>query len=414
MAGICGSISGIKIDLIIEGIKHRGNAIASWQGDGISLGCVYNKSLRKKGIVVDNESVLVYDGAFYNVDENEIIEQLSENISFIQNIDGDFALAFYDGKNLLLSTDMVGTKPLWINKNSFASEKKAITDAVAVEPATVMSNFRVISRFGFKKKAPTKTNYNTLKSLIIKAVEKRTADIKKAGVLFSGGIDSTLLALLLSERIRIKCYTAGFYGAPDIEWSQIVADEMGFKLKVIEMDDVETLVKNVVKTIGTTNLMKVGVAMPLYACCKQCREDVIFSGVGSEEIFAGYERHINALKHGFHAMQHEMWKGIETMWERDLQRDDLVASYFSKELRAPFVDRYVIDEAMQIHPSLKYSNGLKKYVLRRIAQEIGVPEKVCKRPKKAAQYGSYAHKMIVKLAKRQGFEAHAYLKSLAL
>ncbi|MCD6522726.1 MAG: asparagine synthetase B [Candidatus Diapherotrites archaeon] len=410
MAGICGSVSG-HIDSILDKIKHRGTKIDVENIGDAWFGCSHLTG--RKQIIKHKEKILVYDGAFYGIDETDVMDKLAEDPKSVGEIDGDFALAFYDGEHLILSTDIVGTKPLWVNNDSFASERKALKGAVPVKPGTILQDFKPSWRFGFEKGNPNKKDHTLLKDLIIRAVDKRTKDIKKAALLFSGGVDSTLLALLLSDRIKLTCYTAGFSGAPDITWAEKVAEEMGLKLNIVEMEATEGLVKNVVDTIDTTNVMKVGVAMPVYVCCRGCEENVMFSGVGSEEIFAGYERHIKALEEGWAGMQKEMWKGIETMWERDLQRDDLAASAFSIELRAPFVDRYVIEEAMKIHPSLKYNGKMKKVVLRKIAKELGVPEEVCKRPKKAAQYGSYSHKIIVKLAKRHGMKAHDYLRSLA-
>ena len=151
----------------------------------------------------------------------------------------------------------------------------------------------------------------------------------------------------------------------------------------------------------------------MYACCRECKEKTIFSGVGSEEIFAGYQRHVRSYDLGWKEMQEEMWKGIDSMWERDVERDTRTASHFSLNVKAPFTDEQVIRSAMQIHPSLKYGGkGLNKLVLRQVAQQLGVPETVCNRPKKAAQYGSLADREIRKLARKKGFRsAQGYLSS---
>jgi len=254
-----------------------------------------------------------------------------------------------------------------------------------------------------------------LKQVIVKSVDNMCASIDEAALLFSGGVDSTLLAVLLSERVKVKCYTAGFEGAQDLEWGQRVADELNLDLKIVILDGLESLLPEIIKVIQSDNIMKVGVSVPLYSCCKECKEGVVFSGVGSEEIFAGYQRHVKSYESGWQKMQEEMWKGIDAMWERDVERDTRTATHFGLQLRAPFTDKEVIQSAMQIHPSLKYNGGdLNKLVLREIARELGVPESVCNRPKKAAQYGSLADREIRKLAKKKGFRsAQDYLSSLS-
>jgi len=41
-------------------------------------------------------------------------------------------------------------------------------------------------------------------------------------------------------------------------------------------------------------------------------------------------------------------------------------------------------------------DNLRKCILREIAKDIGVPSEIVRRPKKAAQYGSGIHKILVK------------------
>ncbi len=43
------------------------------------------------------------------------------------------------------------------------------------------------------------------------------------------------------------------------------------------------------------------------------------------------------------------------------------------------------------------------YPKRRLVQNLGVPEEIVKRPKKAAQYGSGIHKMLKKVLKEEKY-----------
>jgi len=52
---------------------------------------------------------------------------------------------------------------------------------------------------------------------------------------------------------------------------------------------------------------------------KKDKCDIVLSGLGSEEIFAGYQRHKEALN-----INKECLHGLRMMYERDLYRDDVV------------------------------------------------------------------------------------------
>jgi len=161
----------------------------------------------------------------------------------------------------------------------------------------------------------------------------------------------------------------------------------------------------------------VSVGSVLYAAGKLALNDkanVLFGGLGSEEIFAGYQRHEEALKQGFEALHKECWNGMKNMWQRDLKRDFLIAKNLGLKLKTPYMDPGLIKYAMQIHPMYKLDADNKKIILREVAEEIGLKREFAFRPKKAAQYGSNFVNGIEKLAKKNNFQLKKdYLKSLA-
>ena len=75
----------------------------------------------------------------------------------------------------------------------------------------------------------------------------------------------------------------------------------------------------------------------------------------------------------------------------------------SIELRAPYLDRDVIQTAMRISPRLKLegkNDTLRKRVHRQAAVELGVPPLSGFRVKDPAQSGSGIHGIIEKIARR--------------
>ncbi|MBR9691571.1 diphthine--ammonia ligase [Candidatus Woesearchaeota archaeon] len=248
------------------------------------------------------------------------------------------------------------------------------------------------------------------KKEFLKAVESRIPK-KRFGILFSGGIDSTLIAFICKKlKADFVCYCVGLKDSPDIISAQEVAKKHNFRLKkkILSLKDIEKTIKTMVKLIGP-DTMKVGVGSVIYEAIKLAKKDNIkdiFSGLGSEEIFAGYERHTLSKD-----INKECWKGLKDMHQRDFTRDFAIAKKLKVNVLVPFLDPKVISAAMQIPGKEKIRSGYKKYALRKSAEQLGL--KKAWRKKKAAQYGSYFDKAILKLAKKHSFKYKKnYLNSL--
>ncbi|MBS3157702.1 hypothetical protein J4206_00265 [Candidatus Woesearchaeota archaeon] len=303
-----------------------------------------------------------------------------------------------------------------------------------------------------KKLKETKysSNQNKLKEALLTAVKNRIPK-ERFGIFFSGGVDSTTIAFLCNTfkkefKIDFICYTVGYNNAEDVIVAQKAAKQLGFKIKVIklELNDVEKILKKVIKLLdlkfsakgsdkndptgsyqNITNIVAAGVATVVYAAVKEAKKDkidVFFSGLGSEEIFAGYQRHADAgNKYTATATKHEnedtynvdnineeCWQGLKKMWARDLLRDCTLAKKLKFAALTPYLDRGVILNAMAIGGKEKIDssgdNANKKLILRKISESLGIPKEFAWRKKKAAQYGSAVDKALEKLAKNSGFK----------
>ncbi|MBI2124714.1 hypothetical protein HYT92_02880, partial [Candidatus Pacearchaeota archaeon] len=95
---------------------------------------------------------------------------------------------------------------------------------------------------------------------IISSIKKRTAP--KFGVLFSGGVDSSLIAFACRQlKCNFTCYTVGIEGSDDIEWAQKAVKEYGFnfKHKILNINEFENVVKDVVRILNDYDIVKVSV-----------------------------------------------------------------------------------------------------------------------------------------------------------
>jgi len=249
-----------------------------------------------------------------------------------------------------------------------------------------------------------------LEDELFNSIKKRTN--KEFRILFSGGIDSVIIALVCKKlKYKFKCYSIGFKDSSDLVYAKKIAKQLNLKLEIksFTLKEFEILLKKVVKLFRSSDPVKIGIASVNYAAIEFAKKDKnLFSGLGAEEIFAGYHRHRLAKD-----LEKESWKGLRNMYEVDIKRDLLISRYFKINLLTPFLDDKLIKIAMKIHPNLKIKDNTNKYILRRLALKLGLKKEFAFRPKKAAQYGTNFDKAILKLTKLNGFKyKRDYLASL--
>jgi diphthine-ammonia ligase len=245
-----------------------------------------------------------------------------------------------------------------------------------------------------------------LLSLFENAVKKRIPK-EKFGVFFSGGVDSTFIAYICKKFTdNFVCYTVGIEGSKDLAVSKEVAKKLCLvhKEKILSLKDMETIFEKTAKILGKEliNIVNLGVGAVEVAAIEMTKKDnlkYMFSGLGSEEIFAGYQRHEKAEN-----INEECWNGLKSMWERDFKRDFKIAAHEKIEALTPFLDSELILAAMKIDDSLKIKGEHKKYILRKMAITAGLTEEISFRPKIAAQYGSSFDKAISRIARAKGYK----------
>lgn len=247
----------------------------------------------------------------------------------------------------------------------------------------------------------------------IEAAIKESAK-RKIGIMFSGGIDSSFIAFICKKlKLDFTCYSVGLEKSHDLQWAEKAAIALNLKLKtrVFTLEQALDNIKKTKKLLKTDNVVKIGVGAVVYSAMEIAKKDnikTVFSGLGSEEIFAGYQRHENAKD-----INKECWFGLKDMWQRDLTRDVAITNHFKIDLATPFLDKDVIKTAMQVAGKHKMSKEYKKLILREIAEELGIPKEISWHRKKAAQYGSGFDKAISKLARKAGFNYKKdFLKNL--
>jgi len=236
----------------------------------------------------------------------------------------------------------------------------------------------------------------TVENLLEKAISKIPK--QKVALLFSGGIDSLALAFYLKKlNYDFTCYTVGTKYSKDIESARKVAEELNLEheIQIIDEKQIEKNLKKVVPILRSTSPIDVTVGLTTYLASKFAKEDIVISGLGSDEIFGGYSRHKNSED-----LNKDLKKGLDRVYNGDLVRDTILANALGKEIFAPFLDKEFVEYSLTIPKEKKIKEDVNKLILRELLISNGVSKESALRLKKAAQYGTGFDKVLRKLSRK--------------
>jgi len=379
-------------------------------------------------------SVFLWNGEIYNwlelkeeyklnvKNDTELFHKLLDlkGLDILREINGDYAVAYFlkNERKLFLFRDSIGVKSLFYFRNEssliFSSDRRVLGKEMReLNPREILTydlenNIVNFSKRGFYSCSDNISNKNfilkNLKSLLYDAVDKRARGLGNIYVLFSGGIDSSLISFILKDLgYDFTCITAGTENSKDVLFAKEVAKYYGFKHEVVYLDRdlVSKKIDFIKELINSDNYVKLSVALPFYFALESVKNKskVVFSGLGSEEIFAGYKR-FEGLS--LEVINKECVNGLLILHERDLYRDDVISMWNGFELRLPFLDKNLIEFALHIKGDLKIKGSNRKIILTEFAKMIGYKDEFAERKKLAAQYGSGVDKILEKIAKERG------------
>jgi len=232
------------------------------------------------------------------------------------------------------------------------------------------------------------------------AVQKSVEELDGFGVLFSGGLDSSLLAKICAD-IGVQPMLVSVYMEGSRDESVVREAASFFDLehleKVIFEEEIKAYVEEVSEAASTDDPLDLSIGVPLYAgleAASWAGLESVMCGQGADELFAGYHRY---LKMADEKLESELKKDVETI---NIARDKSIASACGIKLLTPYLDESVVELGLQIPVTLKIKDGVRKYILREVAKKRGLPESIWSREKKAIQYSTGVDKLVKKILKR--------------
>jgi len=306
----------------------------------------------------------------------------------ISMLDGVFAFVLVDNDDVYIGRDAIGVRPLYYR------EKENDT-IIASSISLGLNKFRNVSKtqqvpagsyYHFNKYHKTLITWyhiprplknvdnirEKIKFNLVEAVKKRLLSERPLGCLLSGGLDSSLIASILSELLtdKLKTFSIGFSkNATDIIAARNVSKFLNTDHTevIVSMEDAFESIPEVIKMIGSYDITTVRASVGMYLLCQWISKNtdikVIFSGEGSDELFCGYLYFHDAPTNKL--LEDDSRRLVKELPFFDVLRADRTVSCHGLELRVPFLDKKVIQTALSIPGGIRHPNNkIEKFILR--------------------------------------------------
>jgi asparagine synthase (glutamine-hydrolysing) len=265
--------------------------------------------------------------------------------SMLKQLNGIFAFAIWDNleKVMFLARDRLGVKPLYYTQRNgcvgFSSELKALLPLLGrpeLDPSALADfmtflwvpdpktafrdiaklqpgHYAWVGRDGIKisqywdlefapEQRPEAEWRDEVEETVRRAVKRQMVSDVPLGSFLSGGVDSSaIVAAMSSAADQVSTWTIGFDAKDleheivpdDVRYAREIADrfDTDYHERILEADVLDLLPKAV---WHLEEPVADPAAISTYLICREARQDmpVMLSGMGGDEVFAGYPRHL--------------------------------------------------------------------------------------------------------------------------
>jgi len=213
---------------------------------------------------------------------------------------------------------------------------------------------------------------------LVNAVTIRIQDEVPWGAALSGGLDSSIIAAILSrptynESLEVRSYCIGFENSTDLKIAETWGNYLGphFQIK-ITVEEALKSVQDVIWALETYDVTTIRAGIMNYLLAEKMKKygiKVAYSGEGSDELFGGYLYFHHCPNAD--AMQKELIRKMEELCYYDCLRCNKAFAAHGIECRVPFLDQRFVDTVMKVDPIHKLSSTHprdtrpEKYILRK-------------------------------------------------
>ncbi|MFQ5940150.1 MAG: asparagine synthase family protein, partial [Nitrososphaerales archaeon] len=333
----------------------------------------------------------------------------------LSQTDGSYVLAIPDNDSVMFARDSLGTKPLYFAKtpNNFllATDPKALSVSGfkpnSVEPGFLYkASIKTIRRIKFSpiiyeaKSYDQREAVETTTRLLSESIKSRAMN-RNVVLGLGGGLDSTILAKLASHN-NMFAVTVCMNGSLDQELGKTSADMLDVRHETLLVNEktVKDSIMELQKAMQFKNAMHASIACVIHIIAKHTHEkgyDALMLGQLADELFGGYARYLKYLKSSARKARDAMFSDVKNAYRDNFERDDLASSFYTR-LLLPYSALDFVKYAVTIPLRMKLDkSGTRKIILREVAKNLGVPDRLFRREKKAIQFSSGIYKVVSKL-----------------
>ena len=224
------------------------------------------------------------------------------------------------------------------------------------------------------------------------------------GISLSGGLDSSIIAMLASRETKhLHSFAVGMEGSEDLIAARKMAHILGTQHyeKIYTQEEMLEVLPKVIYHLESFDPALVRSAIPNYFLAKLASQyvKVILTGEGADEIYAGYDYLLSYRQP--EELQEEMVSITAALHNTNLQRADRIPMAFGLEARVPFLDVQSVALGLSLPPNWKFhSDRPAKYLLRQ-AFAGDLPEEIVNRPKQKFSVGAGSSNVLAQVAEQE-------------
>lgn len=226
-----------------------------------------------------------------------------------------------------------------------------------------------------------------------RALRPWRAHERELGLLFSGGVDSALLAWELRARPNFVLSTVGVTGSADLRAAEEAAAvlRLPWSPSTIGPEDVERTTRLVEEELRGLSSVERTVLIAFATAVERAPVSPLLCGQGADELFLGYahyrgltpEEALQRSEGDLHRLRH-----------RDWPTSLRVARRLGKSVIAPYLHPEFVEAAEHVPIGQRLPDPVPKAYFRNWARHRGLPELLATRPKRALQYGSGVERIV--------------------
>lgn len=213
-----------------------------------------------------------------------------------------------------------------------------------------------------------------------KAVQRNAAD----GLLFSGGLDTSILAVLnpSMKAITVSLESLG----KDALYAELVAKNLKLNHyhRTVSIDEAIDSIPDVIRILRSFD-PAIPNDLVVYFGLRGAKEmgiEEVMTGDGSDDLFAGYD---------FMQKMNDLEGYIKRISQNMKFSSNLIGNFFGIKIFQPFMDKNIVDFALQLPADLKirkYKGKVwGKWILRKAFENV-LPEEIIWQDKRPLEIGS--------------------------